>query len=414
MSTVPAIDQTLDPQGNPQEASHHAAPYTSAPGTLLVCLPSMAADATTVMLQRVSEVFSTEPIMVASPDWSEEQPPQDGMPHLVPYPAHRTESEWVLNAADYAAAARLASDRNTGGVLLLGTEASTLGGQVLLQMRETLRTGIDLVLPRYATGPQEGLVNAALLYPMTRALYGTDLHFPLPLDAALSPRMLSRLAASTSRLGPQIDDALIWPVAEASIAGYSVREVGAAERSLPRPQEADLNILFPAVTSALFADVENKATFWQRARALPAPRPYAPRVTPPRAEAVEEVRPLVEAFRLAFTNLREIWSLVLPPQSLLSLKKLSLTPAESFSFAPNLWARTVYDFALAFHMRTLNRGHLLGALTPLYLGWVASFLRESDDDPEAAMRLHEGTALAFEQEKPYLVSRWRWPDRFNP
>jgi hypothetical protein len=26
----------------------------------------------------------------------------------------------------------------------------------------------------------------------------------------------------------------------------------------------------------------------------------------------------------------------------------------------------------------------------------------------------ETVAAAFEADKPYLVARWRWPDRFNP
>ena len=128
---------------------------------------------------------------------------------------------------------------------------------------------------------------------------------------------------------------------------------------------------------------------------------------------MDEIRLLVEGFRLAFANLREIWSLVLPPQTLLALKKLSLSSPESFTFPPGLWARVVYDFALAFHLRTLNRGHLLGALTPLYLAWVAGLLRETRGAASSDAQL-ENTASAFEQEKPYLVSRWRWPDRFNP
>ena len=41
-----------------------------------------------------------------------------------------------------------------------------------------------------------------------------------------------------------------------------------------------------------------------------------------------------------------------------------------------LWARIVYDFALAYRMRRLSRTHVLGALTPLYLGWVASYTQE--------------------------------------
>jgi hypothetical protein len=83
----------------------------------------------------------------------------------------------------------------------------------------------------------------------------------------------------------------------------------------------------------------------------------------------------------------------------------------------SLWARIVYDFILAYRLRTINRGHLLGALTPLYLAWVASHLllisgaRPETTAPEKHI---EALAAAFEIDKPYLVSRWRWPDRFNP
>jgi glucosylglycerate synthase len=108
---------------------------------------------------------------------------------------------------------------------------------------------------------------------------------------------------------------------------------------------------------------------------------------------------------------------VLPPVTLLELKHLSRQPAESFAMPDQLWAKVVYDFALAHRLRTLNRSHLLGALTPLYLGWVGSYVTEisktSGSDGEAERRA-EQLARAFEEAKPYLLQRWRWPDRFNP
>jgi hypothetical protein len=122
---------------------------------------------------------------------------------------------------------------------------------------------------------------------------------------------------------------------------------------------------------------------------------------------------MLDAFHLAYTNLREIWSLVLPPNTLLGLKRLSLTEGAAFRMPDGLWARIVFDFLLAYRLRTINRGHLLGALIPLYLAWVASHINvtASGTNPE---RHIEAVAAAFEADKPYLVSRWRWPDRFNP
>ena len=407
MSTVPVAE--------PQSAPGPLGAVAGVPAggvTLAICLPSMPSDAMATLITHLQQVFSHESLLIASPDQAEEEVLGETGARLVPYPVQRTDSGWVLNAADYLAAARLAEERGVSGVLLLGTEAGTLNPEAALNLRQALASGVDLVVPRYRLGPQEGLVNSALFYPLTRALFGVDVRFPLPLDAALSSRMLHRLATVGSRAAAGPDDGLLWPVAEASISGFSVRQVEGVERSIPRPQESDLNVLFPAVTSSLFADIEGKATYWQRARTLPAGRTFSTSAQNHGTADLEEIRSLVDNFRLAFSNLREIWALVLPPQTLLALKKLSLTAPESFAFAPNLWARVVYDFALAFHLRTLNRGHLLGAMTPLYLAWVASLLRETSGGGET--QLLEMTATAFEQEKPYLVSRWRWPDRFNP
>ena len=410
MSTLP----TIDPDTQAANVGHAtAAGETARP--LLICLPSMTSEAAGTVVSELAAVFSNDTVVVVSPDQDTERPAADGTPHLAPYTQPRGNGEWILNTEDYLAAARLAEERNAVGVLLLGTDVASLDPQALRAMQAGLAAGADLALPHYQTAPDDGLVNSALLYPLTRALFGVDIRFPLPLDAGLSPRMLKRLGEGASRLGAQSENSLLWPVAEASIAGFSVRQVEGGARTLPQPQEADLNQLFPAVTSSLFADIEAKASYWQRARALPAMRPGSARsALPALQEAPEEVRSLVDGYRIAFNNLREIWSLVLPPQSLLALKKLSISAPEAFIYPPSLWARTVYDFALAFHMRTLNRGHLLGALTPLYLAWVGSFLLSSEGHDGAGTEVLQLTAAAFEQEKPYLVSRWRWPDRFNP
>jgi hypothetical protein len=163
--------------------------------------------------------------------------------------------------------------------------------------------------------------------------------------------------------------------------------------------------------------MDAKATFWQRTRAVISSVPIKAVTTAEEetsAEVSAEIGPMIDNFHLAQANLQEIWSLVLPPQTRLELKRLSQLPANAFVITPGLWARLVYDFVLAFHLRTLNRGHLLGAMTPLYLAWVASHLHTTNNDAALAARAHEQTAAAFETEKAYLVSRWRWPDRFNP
>jgi hypothetical protein len=231
----------------------------------------------------------------------------------------------------------------------------------------------------------------------------------------LSAGFARRIGQAAQRSMNTPSDGLIWPVSEAVVANCSVREVALESYTLPHPPEETFQTLFTAVAGSLFADIEAKAAFWQRARGFAAASTSAAGPAPTAAiEVSADVRALIDNFRLACKNLSELWSLVLPPQTLLALKRLSLAPAETFSLSPQVWARIVYDFALAYRLRSINRGHLLGALTPLYLGWVASHERATEAEPAAATRLLHETAAAFEAERSYMVSRWRWPDRFNP
>ena len=178
----------------------------------------------------------------------------------------------------------------------------------------------------------------------------------------------------------------------------------------PQPADVDISSILALVTGSLFGDIEAKAAVWQRPRRPPMMRQAVPDTSP--AGSADDVASMVEAFRLAYANLQEIWSLVLPPHSLLLLKRFSVVEASVFRMPENLWARIVYDFLIAYRLRTINRGHLMGALIPLYLAWVAGHINvtASGTTPE---RHIEAVAAAFEADKPYLVARWRWPDRFN-
>jgi hypothetical protein len=384
---------------------------TSANAKLLVCLPSLPAEVLEHVRANVTAAFLTETVLIASPEVIPGNDKQQSS--LLSYTHPRSNFGWVLTAGDYLAAAELVLSTNVETVVLFGDHE--ISSALLEKLVTEIHTSnADLVLPRYTTNPTEGLVNSALLYPLTRVLFGVDARFPLPLNAAFSRGAAERLGSSANRLASNgAPDSLLWPVAEVAVAGLRVRQTDAGERSLPHPSESDFNSLFATVAGSLFADIEAKAAFWQRTRSF---TPFSPAAASPPAleEAAEEIDPMVENFRLAYGNLQEIWSLVLPPQSLLALKRLSTAPPAAFAIAPQLWARIVYDFILAFHLRTINRGHLLGAFTSLYLAWVASYLRLASNSSSASSLVIAETESAFQLEKPYLLARWRWPDRFNP
>jgi hypothetical protein len=383
-----------------------------ATGDLLISLASLAHEAFDQTLANLAAAFPNRNVIVATPDLSGVDTSQGTLTIAGYTPSAAASGSWTLSAADFLNAHELAQQHRAKAILILGSEAQSLAPDAIRRLAEAALDQTDLATPRYDLPPRAGLVNSAILYPISRALFGAASRYPLALDLGLSARMAERLAAAAQKFtAANQPDALIWPVAEAAVASFTITQVEASPRTIPQPTGQDLNTLLAQVTGSLFADVDAKAAFWQRSRVAPATRSNLhAAVSPP---ATGEVAEMVESFRLAYGNLQEIWSLVLPPQSLFGLKRLSVMPPETFLLADSLWARIVYDFLLAYRLRTINRSHLLGALTPLYLAWVASHIRltSSGADPE---RLIEAVAAAFETDKPYLVSRWRWPDRFNP
>jgi hypothetical protein len=394
------------------QTNHEIASATPAPsGSLLVSLAPLSPDALEAMLANLALAFPTQTVLVATPEAA--PPSVSGTSlHLLPNSsAAVSTTPWVHTAADYLNAAKLVQENQASACLLLGAESQTLQPEAIQSLAAATNSS-DLAVARYNLGPREGLVNSAILYPVTRALYAARPRFPLAIDLGLSRRMVERLASESQRFASGApNDALIWPVAAAAAANFTITEIDAGTRILPQPVAADLNSLLAQITGSLFTDIDTKATFWQRARTSQAARPITQTNLP--VESAPDVSSMLAAFQLAYTNLHEIWSLVLPPNSLLGLKRLAAMPAASFRMPDNLWSRIVYDFILAYRLRTINRGHLLGALTPLYLAWAASHLLliSSGTAPEKHI---EDLAAVFEADKPYLVSRWRWPDRFNP
>jgi hypothetical protein len=409
---------------------------TPEPG-LLVSLSPLSPNALETTLSNLAVAFGSETaqtILVATPDPAPSSTPS--ALRLTTYtPALSAPGGWTLTAADFLNTWKLMQDNKTAACLMLGAESQSLQPEALRALAASAlgspeTPAADLTTPRYDLGPRDGLVNSSILYPVTRALFGTRPRYPLAIDLALSARMAERLAAAAQRYtAANQSGALLWPVAEAASAGFTLAEIPAGPRTLPPPDAADLNSLLAQVAGSFFADIDAKASVWQRSRLAYSPKAVLAKTDAvghiPEAESSgpPNVQPMLDSFRLAYTNLHEIWSLVLPPNSLLGLKKLSLMPSASFRMPDALWTRIVYDFILAYRLRTINRGHLLGALTPLYLAWVASHLlltsasasESTPQKPALTPEAHiEALAAAFEIDKPYLVSRWRWPDRFNP
>jgi hypothetical protein len=334
---------------------------------------------------------------------------------LLPYPLPSV-SLLPFSSSDvrslFAPLAQICARVSARAVVVIGTRADGLAvDTVEALLRPLLTMGADLVLPHYPRHRLDGLINSAVVYPLTRALYGRQVDGQLGVDFGFSPRMLERLAS----IGSARVERPIWLLTEAVTQALQVAEARVAAWDPPGENPTDLSTALTQVLGPLFVDTDAHAVVWQKIRgSQPVSGAGHVRVIEEEHRTVD-ARSMVESFRLGSQSLHEIWSRVMPPATLVEVRRLTSAPLERFRLPDALWARIVFDFALGHRLRVMNRDHLLRAMTPLYLAWVASFVLEVGEAHRATVDARiERQCAAYEAEKPYLVARWRWPDRFNP
>ncbi len=342
---------------------------------------------------------------------------------LAPYApsANSLQESWPHPARTYAEAGRLAVEHNATAVLLLGQDAGSLNPEAIPALVQAILVdGFDLAVPLYQAGRYDALVNTAVLHPLSRALYGAGVRYPLAADMAFSPRFCQHLAAATAAFDAMAqDESLLWPVTEAAVNDFRMVQVRGCSRHFAPPANIDVTELLAYILSELFADAEKHARQWQKSYTLtPLRTVNAAIIANPSQDhrgQPADFAGMYDSFRLAAGQLQDIWSRTLSPGTQLRLKRLAALPADQFAMPDELWVNIVYDFLVAYHARSVNRIHLAGALVPLYLGWAASYVKRmaelSDEQAETQV---EALAATFETEKPYLMSHWRWPDRFAP
>ena len=250
---------------------------------------------------------------------------------------------------------------------------------------------------------------------MFAALYGVRMRQPAAGEFGCSARLVAHFLEQefwdVEQAASGID---LWLAAAAAAGQFRLHEAMLGVRyHVARGAGQSRVTTLAQVVAALFADVEHRVDAWQRTKGV---------AQIPTSGTVSEVEPspanvdgLIDAFRLGYRELRGIWTWVLPPRTIVELRRLTDAPPERFRFDDRLWATIIYDFAVGYSLRVLPHDHLLRSLTPFYAGWLASFVMEMDGAATPAQieqRLDE-VCRGFEVEKRYLISRWRWPERLR-
>ncbi len=280
---------------------------------------------------------------------------------------------------------------------------------IQLLVAPVLERGYDYVAPYYLRHKYDGTITNSIVYPLTRALYGERVRQPIGgdfgLSGALAGHLLGRSVWDTDVARYGID---IWMTTTAICDRFQVCQafLGTKLHDAKDPG-ADLSAMLVQVVGTVFSLMETHESVW---RAVSGSRetPLVGFRFQVGVEPLEvNVGRMVNHFRAGVGNLGDVWAAVVGDGILGRLRTLAGMDPAAFELDDELWVRLVLDFALAYHHRLMDRQHLVQAFLPLYMGRVASFVREvaASDAPAVEERL-ERLCLAFESAKPYLIERW--------
>jgi hypothetical protein len=277
-------------------------------------------------------------------------------------------------------------------------------------IRPVYREGFGLLTPVYQRHRYEGVLIKNLLSPFVRATYGYRIEEPAPDDLAFSGALACHYAAQDVwHEGFMRDGAAVWMTTTALAGGFRACQsflgpkVFAAKR-----MNHDLAGTIQHIVGALFKSLEAHEDFW-RGRSEPEEVPLFgfPSELDLGPSRVNRKK-LFAMFQHGTGEIASILERILSAPTLHGVLDLAKGDEVQCRYSDELWVKTVYEFAAAYHHRVMNQDHLLQALTPLYRGRVSSFLRENRGaDREHLRSQREALQIEYERKKPYLIECWQ-------
>lgn len=278
-----------------------------------------------------------------------------------------------------------------------------------LLIKPIIRGDFDYVAPLYHRHKYDGTITNSIIYPLTRALYGKRVRQPIGGDFGFSGELakfyLTKDVWETDVARYGID---IWMTTTAIANNFRVCQsfLGAKIHD-PKDPGSDLSSMLFQVVGSTFDLMETYSEVWKQIKGSESVPTFGFRYDVGLEPVSVNLERMIEKFRLGVKDLTEIWKIFLSSEILDFLYKTAKLSEKDFYLPDEIWVDIIYSFAVAFHKKVMNREHLLKSLTPLYIGKVASLVRETWDSTAVEVEEKiEKLCLAFENEKSFLLKNW--------
>ena len=273
-----------------------------------------------------------------------------------------------------------------------------------------VKEGYGYVTPFYNRHKYDGTITNNICYPMTRMLYGLDVRQPIGGDFGFSGQLLDHYLSQdvwqtdVARFG--ID---IWMTTTAINAGFTVCQarLGAKIHDAKDPAAA-LGPMFRQVVGTLFGMMSRYEERWKAVTGSQPTAMYGQPIEVEPEPVPVTLSAMIDELRTGAEEHEALWQRILMAENLAAVREIAALSDEEYRFPADRWARTVFDFAVAFNKSGLEPEEVIGAMTPLYYGRTAGLVKQSQEMSTAQFeqQVIQTQAQTFEKLKPYLIEQW--------
>lgn len=304
-------------------------------------------------------------------------------------------------------------DLKARSVVVVDADLKSITPEWIKHLCEPLFNGFSYVAPLYVRHKYDGTITNGIAYPLTRSLYGRRVRQPIGGDFGFS-----------GKLGRVYLEGKGWDMAVANF-GIDIwmttlainQRVQICQSFMGRPKihrtkdpGAQLGPMFREVVGTIFSLMGPFESFWTKVKYSRPTAIYGFGLgeveMPPKVQVDQEN--LLHKFKSGFGQYSEMWESVLAGGVYKKLLEIRDMKEREFDFPTYLWARVLFDMAVAYRDRVMDRDGMMDSLIPLYFGRTLSFVkrtrRMSIKQAEEAI---EDDCMTFEKAKPYLLQRWK-------
>ncbi|MCK4560262.1 MAG: glycosyltransferase [Calditrichia bacterium] len=306
-----------------------------------------------------------------------------------------------------------AVELNAKAIIVVDADLKSITPSWIRYLGEPLMGRFDYVAPIYARHKYDGSITNHIAYPLLRSLFGLRVRQPIGGDFGFSGK-LARAFLSEKLWNDKIAHfgIDIWMTTIAIARRFNICQAFLGNPKIHNPKDpaADLGSMFTEVVSTLFDLIIDFEFIWKDTFESRPSNIYGFGL------GIEEKPPVVnvntdilyKSFMNGFKKYGEIWEKIIPGPEYMEISKLKqIKDKKQFYYSSDLWARVLFNFAIAYRTNLVDREKLIESMIPFYHSRNLSFINRTENSSiQDAEEYLENVTRVFEKEKYYLIQRW--------